>query len=380
MNSTVLSVVQGRWAPRFDGVAQAFAANLTERGEVGASFALIVGGETVVDIWGGWRDSARSRPWRRDTLVNVWSSTKGVNATCFAMLVDRGMIAYDDPVARYWPEFGAAGKGEVTIAMLLSHQAGLSGFATAAQVEDLYSGETAAARLAAQAPLWPPGSGSGYHAISIGILSAALFTRITGRSLRDFIAEEIARPHGLDLGLGLAADQADRAAEMLAPPTMGSAGIGALTSPQIAALANPSLDPHLPNTPAWRAAELSSANGFTNAAALAGLYARLLRSWPESCRLVSTPTIAEATRPRIEGVDLVLGLDARWAAGFLVNSDELYGPNPEAFGHSGWGGSFAFADPEADVAMAYAMNQMSEGLRGDPRAMALIQAGYAALG
>src|SRR5688572_5448176 len=128
MNSTVVSAVQGRWAPRFEGVAHAFAANLRDRGEVGAAFALTVGGETVVDIWGGWQDGAHSRPWRRDTLVNVWSSTKGLNAACFAMLVDRGLIAYDDPVARYWPEFAAAGKDEVTIAILLSHQAGLSGF------------------------------------------------------------------------------------------------------------------------------------------------------------------------------------------------------------------------------------------------------------
>jgi CubicO group peptidase (beta-lactamase class C family) len=380
MDSTVVSVVQGRWASRFGGVAEAFAANLRDRGEVGAAFALVLGGETVVDIWGGWQDGARSRPWRRDTLVNVWSSTKGLNATCFAMLVDRGLIAYADPVARYWPEFAAAGKGDVTIAMLLSHQAGLSGFDTPAEMEDLYGGEAAAARLAAQAPLWPPGSGSGYHAITIGILSAALFRRITGRSLRNFIAEEIADRHGLDMAVGLPAKDADRAAEMLAPLTMGSAGIGALTPPQIAALANPSLDPRLPNTAAWRAAELPSANGFTNAAALAGLYARLLPSWPDAGRLASTGTIAQATRWRIEGVDLVLGLHARWAAGFLLNSDALYGPNPDAFGHSGWGGSFAFADPAADVAMAYTMNQMSEGLRGDPRAMALIEAVYASLG
>lgn len=380
MSSTVNSAVQGHWAPRFDRVVQAFGANLAEREEVGAAFALVVRGETVVDIWGGWQDGARSRLWRRDTVVNVWSSTKGVNATCFAMLVDRGLIAYDDPVARYWPEFAAAGKGDVTIAMLLSHQAGLSGFATPAQVEDLYGGEVAAARLAAQTPFWPPASGSGYHAISIGILSAALFARITGRSLREFIADEIAASHGLDIALGLPAAEAGRAAEMLAPATMGSAGLGALTPAQIAALANPSLDPHLPNTAAWRGAELSSANGFANAAALAGLYARLLPSWPDADRLVSTATMAQATQSRIEGVDLVLGLDARWGAGFLLNSDALYGPNPEAFGHSGWGGSFAFADPRADLAMAYTMNQMSEGLRGDPRAMALIDAAYAALG
>jgi CubicO group peptidase (beta-lactamase class C family) len=371
--------IQGQWQPRFAGVAQAFKDNLSRRAEVGAAFTLTLAGETVVDIWGGWRNGARTQAWEADTLVNVWSSTKGLNATCFAMLVDRGLVAYDDPVARYWPEFGQAGKGEVTLGMLLSHQAGVCGFTTPAEVEDLFGGEAAAARLAAQAPIWDPGTASGYHAISIGILSPALFQRIEGRTLSAFIAEEIAGPLGLDLQLGLRATDTGRAAEMLAPETMGSSNIGTLTPAQVAALANPSLDPHLPNTAGWRAAELPSANGFSNARALAGLYDRLLRAGPNGKRLVSAETLAKATAPRIENVDLVLNLFARWGAGFLANSDALYGPNPQAFGHSGWGGSFAFADPKADLAMAYTMNRMSEQLRGDPRAMALIESVYAAL-
>ena len=369
--------IGGHCAPKYGVVKDAFAANLRQRDEVGAAFSLWVGDEPVVDLWGGWKDKARTRPWTRDTLANVWSSTKGINAACFALLVARGQIAYDDPVARYWPTFAAGGKAQVTINMLLSHQAGLSGFTTPATMDDLLAGAAAADRLAAQTPIWEPGTASGYHAISIGILSTALFERIEGRSIKRFVAEELAAPHGLDIAIGLAPDQAGRAAEMLAPPGMGSGDIGSFNPAQVAALTNPPLDPLVANTAAWRAADLPSANGHATARALAELYARLL---PGAARpLVPAAAIAQATVPRIEGPDLVLGLFARWGAGFLVNSEELYGPHPEAFGHSGWGGSFAFADPKANLAMGYVMNRMSDQLRGDPRAMALIGAAYEAL-
>jgi CubicO group peptidase (beta-lactamase class C family) len=368
--------IGGVCAAKYGAVKDAFAANLRDRDEVGAAFSLWVGGEPVVDLWGGWKDAARTKPWARDTVANVWSTTKGINAACFAMLVSRGQLAYDDPVARYWPAFAAAGKGAITVGTLLSHQAGLSGFTDPATMDDLLAGEAAAGRLAAQAPIWEPGTASGYHAISVGVLATALFARIEGRSIRQFVAEEIAAPYGLDFTIGLAPDQADRAAEMLAPPGMGSSSIGALNPAQIAALTNPSLDPRIANTAAWRAADLPSANGHGHARALAAFYAALLPNADPARRPASPAAIAQATAPRIEGEDLVLGLFARWGAGFLVNSEELYGPNPEAFGHSGWGGSFAFADPKADLAMGYVMNRMSDQLRGDPRAMALIEAVY----
>jgi CubicO group peptidase (beta-lactamase class C family) len=371
--------IGGVCAPKYGAVKDAFAANLRDRDEVGAAFSLWVGGEPVVDLWGGWKDGARTRPWARDTVANVWSTTKGVNAACFAMLVSRGLITYDDPVARYWPEFAAAGKGAITIGTLLSHQAGLSGFTDPATMDDLLAGEAAAGRLAAQAPIWEPGTACGYHAISVGVLATALFARIEGRSIRQFVAEEIAAPYGLDITIGLPPDQADRAAEMLAPPGMGSSSIGALNPAQIAALTNPSLDPRVANTAAWRAADLPSANGHGHARALAAFYAMLLPRADPARRPASPGAIAQAMRPRIEGVDLVLGLFARWGAGFLVNSEALYGPNAEAFGHSGWGGSFAFADPKADLAMGYVMNRMSDQLRGDPRAMALIGAVYGSI-
>jgi CubicO group peptidase (beta-lactamase class C family) len=365
--------ISGHGDARFVAVQKAFEQNFTERGDIGAAFCLIVGDQVAVDLRGGWRDAARTRPWEADTVVNLWSTTKGIGAICFAILADRGLMAYDDLVADHWPAFAANGKQHVTIAMLLSHQAGLSGFASAASVADLLAGSAAADRLATQAPLWAPGSGSGYHAISIGILATELFRRIEGRSLKAFVRDEIADGLGLDIAIGLAPAEEGRRAEIIAPPELSSADIGQLTAPQIAALANPPLDPLLPNSPAWREADLVSANGHSNAAALARLYARFASGQ------VSARTLAAATAPQIEGIDLVLGVPARWAAGFLLNADGIYGPNQAAFGHSGWGGSFAFADPTAGLAMSYTMNRMGTLLRDDPRDLALIEAVYSCL-
>ena len=366
--------ISGVCDPRFAAVREAFHANFTERNEIGAAVAVIVGGKVVVDLIGGWRDAGRTQPWQPGTLVNVWSSTKGVAAACFAMLVDAGRLSYDDPVARYWPEFAAEGKATITIGQLLSHQAGLCGFTAPARFADLLGGSAAAARLAAQAPLWRPGTASGYHAIPVGILATELFERITGTSLRQFVADELRGRRGLEISIGLDAKDEARRAEMIAPPDMDSAQVGSLTAPQIAALANPPLDPLAPNTPEWRAADLPSANGHANARGLAALYAALLDG-----RLVSRDSLVRATRTQIEGVDLVLGLPVRWGAGFLMNTDGIYGPNPAAFGHSGWGGSFAMGDPGAQVAMSYTMNRMGTQLRDDPRAKALIDALYAAI-
>lgn len=370
------TTLAGHCDPRFTDVRDAFAANFAERGDIGAAVTVIVGGETVVDLIGGWKDAGRVEPWQDDTVVNVWSSTKGVAAACFALLVDAGRITYADPVARYWPEFAAEGKGAVTIGQLLSHQAGLCGFTTPATVADLLSGSTSADRLAAQAPLWPLGTGSGYHAVTGGILATELFRRIDGRSLRRFVTEELRAKRGLDISIGLEGADESRRAEMIAPPEMDSAQMGSLTPPQVAALGNPSLDPLLPNDLAWRRADLPSANGHTNARALAGLYALLIDSLVP---LVAADTLAKATALQVEGTDLVLGVPVRWGAGFLLNSNGVYGPNATAFGHSGWGGSFAFADPTTGLALSYTMNRMGMQLLDDPRDLALIDAVYRAL-
>ena len=367
--------IHGSADPAFVALAAEFERNFADRGDVGAALSLVIDGRPVVDLWAGSLDAAGARPWAADSVVNVWSTTKAVGALCFAMLVERGACAYDDPVARWWPQFAAHGKDGVTIAMLLSHQAGLCSFRDPAVVEDFYDLETAAARLAATEPLWPPGSRSGYHAISIGVLAGELFRRIEGRSLTAFVAEELAGPLGLDLSLGLPVSQEARRAEMIAPPELATSNMAADLNPsQVAAYTNPVIEPLLPNTAAWRACELVSANGFSNARSLARLFGEVAAG-----RLLSPQTLAQATQLRISGVDEVLGVPARWGAGFLLNSDGLYGPSAATFGHSGWGGSFAMVDPGRKAALAYTMNRMGTDLVGDPRDVALIAAAYEGL-
>ena len=370
-----MTLIHGTCDGAYAPLAAAFEQNFAERGEVGAALSLVVDGRVVVDLWAGSQDQGGQAPWAADTVVNVWSTTKAVNALCFAMLVDRGLCAYGDPVTRWWPEFGAHGKDGVTVAMLLSHQAGLCSFRDPAVVEDFYNQPAAAARLAGSEPLWPPGSRSGYHAISIGVLAGELFRRIEGRSLGRFIAEELAGPLEIELSLGLPPQREPRRAEMIAPPELATSSIAPDMNPsQIAAFTNPVIEPLLPNTPAWRACELSSANGFSNARSLARLFGKVA-----SGEILSSETLAQATAEQIQGVDEVLGVPARWAAGFLLNTDGLYGPSPEAYGHSGWGGSFVIADPARRASLSYTMNRMGTDLVGDPRAMALIGAAYETL-
>jgi CubicO group peptidase (beta-lactamase class C family) len=379
---SIVSDIQGKSSPAFAAVAREFERNFAERGDVGASLAIVRDGELLVDLWGGSLDKAGKRPWAADSVVNVWSTTKAVNALCFAMLVDRGQAAYADPVARWWPEFAAGGKGEVTVAMLLSHQAGLCSFADPAVVEDFYDQPRSAARFAAMTPLWPPGSRSGYHAISIGILANELFRRIEGRGVGRFIAEELAGPLGLDLSLGLPLSQDARRAEMIAPPELATSNMTTDLNPsQMAAYLNPVIEPLLPNTAAWRACELPSANGFSNARSLARLFGAVAGGGSlDGRRIVGAEALALASTEQISGVDEVLRVPARWGMGFLLNTDGLYGPQEKAFGHSGWGGSFVMVDPVERVSIAYAMNRMGTDLVGDPRDVALIAAAYEGLG
>jgi CubicO group peptidase (beta-lactamase class C family) len=373
---TRLSAIDGRCSPRFARVRDAFAANFSERGEVGAAFAIVHDGELVVDLWCGHADKARTRPWTPGTLTNVWSTTKGVAAICFAMLVDRGAIRYGDRVAQHWPEFGANGKEHITIAQLLSHQAGLCGFVAPATMDIIYDQARAETLLAEQAPLWPPGAQSGYHAVTIGVLANALFRRVEGRPLAEFVREELAIPFELDLFIGLPDREAHRASEIIAPPSLSSTDANPVPSViQQAALANPVLDPLWANTRAWRLAPLPSVNGFANAASLAQLYGALAHGGAlKSGRLLGADAIRAATALLIEGPDAVLGVEARWAAGFLRNIHGIYGDRETAYGHSGWGGSFAFADPDRQLGVSYVMNAMGHNLIGDPRGMALIKA------
>jgi len=370
-------LMEGECSPGFERLKDAFCRNFKDHAEIGAAIALVVNGKLVVDLWGGHRDANRERPWQADTLVNVWSTTKGVTAACFAIAVDRGLCRYEDEVARYWPEFAQAGKQHVTIGQLLSHQAGLSAFARPYVIEDLYDSEAAASELAAQKPLWEPGSAAGYHAISVGFLATALFRRIEGRSIKDFVEQELTT---FDVHIGLPPAAGGRVADLAPSEEMSpQESPSELTAIQAQTLGNPVLDPQVANGDAWRKAEIPSANGHAHARGLARLYGNLIGDLDGSGPLVTAKTLTAATALRAEGEDLVLSLEARWAAGFLRNSLGLYGPGESSFGHSGWGGSFAFADPERGLAFAYVMNAMGSDLVGDPRAVNLIEAIYKSL-
>lgn len=373
---TYASPIAGHCSPDFARVRTAFVENFINHDEVGAAFAVVRDGVTVVDLWGGYADSQRRRPWEAGTLTNVWSTTKGIAALCFAMLVDRGRIRYDDPVARHWPEFAVNGKESITVGQLLSHQAGLCGFEQPVTMEDIYDQPRAEAMLAQQTPFWLPGTQSGYHAVTHGVLANALFRRVEGRTLAAFVREEMAVPYDLDIIIGLPDAEGARASEIIAPPNLSSTDSNPVPSrAQQAALANPVLDPLIANTRSWRLAPLPSVNGFATASALANLYGALAHGGVLKGRqLIGAETIRAASALLIEGQDVVMGLEMRWAAGFMRNTHAIYGDNPNAFGHSGWGGSFAFADPDRKIGVAYVMNRMDHNVIGDPRGVALIAA------
>lgn len=371
-------VLHGTCAPTYGRLREALMRNFRDHGEIGGSYVVYADGEKVVDLWGGSIDRAGRTPWVEDTLVGVWSSSKGMGGVCFAMIVDRGLASYDDKVSRYWPEFAAEGKGELTIGQLLSHQAGITGFDTPATLEDLLAGEPAARRLAAQKPLWPIGTASGYSNV-IGIMATALFERIEGRSIKRFVADELKGGFGLDVSVGLDPADAPRTSDVFANDSMISTNTIPVQNEAQRHLHNPVMRPELPNTDPWRAADLVSANGFANARGLAGMYAGLLWPLANGKRLAGDAAVAAATKVWFDGTDLVRGIRRPWGAGFLLNYDGVWGPNAEAFGHGGWGGSFGYADPAAKVAVGYAMNHMSDQMDNNPRRRALIDTIYKAL-
>ncbi|MBG0832041.1 beta-lactamase family protein [Planomonospora sp. ID67723] len=374
---------------RFDGVRKAFEENFSARGEIGAAVTVTVDGTTVVDLWGGHADRARTRPWERDTLVNVWSTTKGVVALCAHMLADRGLLDLDAPVASYWPEFAAAGKQDLPVRHLLSHRAGLSGLREPTAPADLLDWELMTSRLAAMEPWWEPGSRSGYHVLTYGYLVGEVVRRVSGRSVGRFLREEVTGPLSLDFTIGLPESEDGRAAELAhAPVPAGSeqAEIFAQMHPAaISALANPLFGADGANTLAWRRAEVPAANGHGTARAVAALYGVMAcgGSWGGR-RLLSAEAAERARQGQGACVDLVLGAgfggETEIALGYwLSGSRGSYGPNPRAFGHDGYGGSCGLADPEARVSVGYVMNHMGPLISDDPRKMALVEAVYAAL-
>lgn len=362
--------IHGFTTPAFAPLRDAFAACFP-MGQHGGSVAVVHRGELVAELWGGYSDAAQDQSWRQDTLVNVWSTTKGIAAIAMAMLVDRGLAAYDDPVAKHWPEFAANGKAGITLAQALSHQAGVNGLSVPMDLRGLYDSTPYAEALAAMAPLWPPGSRSVYHSISLGTLIAEPLRRIIGESLGSFLAREIAAPLGADIFVGLPESEEPRVADLIEGPKTNDGVLETLASPYPQAWRNPSIRPTEPNTRAWRAAEIPGANGHATAKALALIYGDLVSG---ASKLLSPQALAKATLPRFEGVDAASQTPSAFAAGF-----SLLPPNGRAgaFGHSGWGGAFAFADPTEGFGIGYTTNQMlgfDDGV--DPRRALLVDTLY----
>jgi CubicO group peptidase (beta-lactamase class C family) len=367
--------VNGFAEPPFERVRAAYQDNFARYDEVGSALCVKVGGQTVVDLFAGQYARTDSRIWTKKTLVNVWSTTKGIVAICYAMLVSRGLMSYDDPVSAYWPEFAANGKGAVTIAELLSHRAALAALEEGASIHDLYAPQ-AAATLASANPLWPPGLISGYHILTFGALVTELFRRIEGRSLKAFVRDEWFIARNWDFHIGLPADREDDCAETVVSDTLDLSVRDNPSELQRRVFTSPLLEPLDANTQEWKRADLPSANGFANAKAIAEIYASAIDATEP---LLSAQALSAATAVQYEGLDLILTNQSRWGCGFVLNVDGLFGPNERAFGHTGLGGSFGFADPELGLSMSYTPNCMGYRLRGDPRGRVLIDEVFACL-
>ena len=371
--------IQGLCPPRFAAVKDAFAANFTDApeglDELAAGFSVCIGGETVIDLRAGWADTGRTRPFGADTLVPVFSTGKAVMATLIALCVERGLLDYEQPVASYWPDFGQAGKAGITVGQLMSHQAGLPGFDEAIEPDLWFDRDAVLERLCAQAPMWPPGTASGYHPITIGYLAGELFRRVDGRSMGTALREEFP---GLDLWIGLPQSEHGRVAQLRKPTA--APDLGAIDAIKRSAFLDRGSAPGGRGSAEWRMMEIPSANLHGTARDLARIMTVVATGSFEGRAVLSAATLAAARRERIHGQDRVLPFVMGWTAGWTMNAGlEVFGPNPAALGHYGWGGSCAWADPEARLSAAYVMTRQSPHLIGDPRAVRLQQALYGAL-
>lgn len=384
----------GAVEPGFEPVREAFIANFERGLEVGASCAVYIDGVKVVDLWGGTADAAGDRPWSADTIAPVNSVTKGVTAVCLALLVERQLLDPSLPVRSYWPEFSAAGKSNVTVRQLLSHRAGLPVLDGTVEFEEALESPHLAARLAAQKPIWEPGTTHGYHAFTFGALADALLRRITGRSVGRFLVDEITRPLELDVFIGLPETEFSRLASLVDPVPQTRAEVAhAFSDPgeraAVLALFDELSDPMSLSARAgtlngaisgrrsgrskrFYAAEIPAANGVTNARALAQLYASCV-STVDGYRLLSDATLDTVTQEQATGSDTVLHFPTRFAVGFQLDLPNMPMLGPNSFGHPGAGGALGFADREFNVGFGYVQNQQA-GFGPELRTSSLTQA------
>ena len=369
--------VEGTFEERFTPVRDALAANLASGADCGASVAVYLDGEPVVDIWGGFVDAECSQPWQADTIVNVWSTTKTMTALCALILADRGELDLHAPVARYWPEFAANGKEAIEVRHLLSHTSGLSGWQEPLVLDDLLDWERCTSLLAAQAPWWEPGTASGYHAITQGYLVGEVVRRIAGQTLGAFFAEQVAGPLGADFHIGLDAQHDDRVALVIPPPPLDVD-----VDPESIAfrtLANPMLDASYSWTEGWRRAESPAANGHGNARSVAAIQSVVACGGEaRGVRLLSPAGVDALFEEQSDGPDLVLGAHLRFGMGYGLAS-EVMPISPRSCFWGGWGGSLVINDLDARLTVSYMMNRMGAGTLGDERGASIVAAAYGAL-
>ena len=371
---------QGYCVDEFEAVRDAFQENFATGDELGASVCVVHDGKVVVDLWGG-HSAPSGEPWQKDTIVNVYSTTKTMAAVCMLMLADRGLVDFDAPVARYWPEFAQNGKEGVLVRHVMSHSAGLAGFDSRVEIEELYNWDDICSRLARQAPWWEPGTASGYHAITQGYLQGEILRRVDGRSLGTFFHEEIATPLNVDFHIGLATQHDDRVGEMVPPMATMDQISGDPDSVATRTFRSAVLTGREPQTRAWRGAEIPAAGGIGNARAVARVHGAIAAGGAlDGVRLMAPETVAMARQQQTNGKDLVLGVWMLFGLGFgLMNPRNPFTPSPGAFYWGGWGGSIAVVDPDTRTSIAYVMNRMGESTLGDQRSAGIIQATYASL-
>jgi CubicO group peptidase (beta-lactamase class C family) len=375
-----MAEVHGSCDERFTGVRDALAQQL-DGDELGASVAVDLDGETVVDVWGGYRDADRTQPWTRDTIVNVWSTTKCVLNLAALMLVDRGDLDLHAPVGNYWPEFSAKGKKDVEVRHLMSHTSGVPAWEKPFSVRDMYDWETACERLAQQRPWWEPGTASGYHSANQGFLVGEVIRRITNKTFSTFVADEIAGPLGADFQIGARERDWGRVAPLVAPPRPESAGDPDPTSVSVRTFSAPVMSVKATATPEWRAADLGALNGHSNARGVLDVL-RVLSLGGEAggVRLLLEKTVDLVFDQQSDGVDLVLEQPFRWGIGYCLGSPVVpYVPAGRTFFWGGWGGSLAVMDLDRRLTITYMMNAMAPGILGSARSEAYVRAVYDAL-
>jgi CubicO group peptidase (beta-lactamase class C family) len=370
--------IAGEFDQGFSGVADALSRNLDEGADIGASVAVVINGEPVVDIWGGHIDVARQQPWERDTIVNVFSTTKTMTALCALILADRGELDLSAPVAHYWPEFASDGKDAIEVRQLLGHTSGLSGWQRPLEVKQLADWELCTSRLAEQAPWWTPGTESGYHAVTQGYLVGEVIRRITGQTVGEFFRETVAGPLEADFHIGLPAEADARVAPLIPPPPSDAV---ASRLPELGrrTLANPLITGEVTAEEWWKRAEIPAANGHGNARSVAAIQSVVAGGGEaHGVRLLSEPGVAAIFEEQSNGRDLVLDVPLRFGMGYGLASETMpMGPRSCAWG--GYGGSLVFNDLDARLTVAYVMNRMEAGLIGDMRGASIVTAAALAM-